>query len=96
MTDYLTRIEKTVQENVAAGEVTILGVVAIERMTVEREGYWERAYYVAWQNEREAGTHQVNINSKDEAALFYGHYQLTPTDAIHDMIERAGLTAGRI
>ena len=91
--NYLARVEQVVKDNVAVGTVRVLGVV--ELAVEEREGYWERFYFVAWSNEKEAGTHRVSINSKDEAALFYGNYQLTETDAIHNMIERAGLTPGR-
>src|SRR3954464_2466745 len=92
--NYLARVEQAVMDNVAVGTVRVLGVIEYE--VTEREDYWERIYFVAWSNEREAGTHRCSIDSKGEAALFYGHYQLTETDAVHDMIERANLSPGRI
>lgn len=61
-----------------------------------REDYWERTYIVAWANEHECGTHQANVNSKGECALFFGHYKLTDHDAAGDMAERANLSPGRI
>lgn len=63
---------------------------------VLREDYWEKTYIVAWVNEREAGTHQANVNSKGECSLFFGHYGLTDVDAKNDMAERANLSVGRI
>jgi hypothetical protein len=58
--------------------------------------YWERTYIVAWQNEHECGTHQANVNSKGECALYMGHGRLSDRDAVSDMAERANLSPGRI
>jgi hypothetical protein len=87
MHDYIARVEQAVRDNVAVGKVRVLGVIEVE--VIEREDYWERMYYVAWTNERESGTHRVSINSKDNSALFYGHYQMTEDEAFSDLIKRS-------
>lgn len=91
--DYMARVEQAVRDNVAVGSVRVLGIIEIE--VSEREGYWERMYYVAWCNEKECGTHRVSIDSKDRAALFYGTYQMKPDEAVADMIERSGMADSR-
>ena len=83
--DYLARVEHAVRNNLSFG-TRILAVVEAE--VTEREGFWERMYYVAWQNDKECGTHRVSITSDDRAALFYGHYQLTVDEALIDFIDR--------
>lgn len=88
LTNYLARVEQAVMDNVAVGTVRVLGV--IEHEVSEREGYWERMYFVAWSNEREAGTHRCSIDSKGASALFYGHYQMTEDEAVTDMLTRVG------
>jgi hypothetical protein len=75
MHDYLARVEKVVRDNLHRGA----RVIALkERDATERTDYWERTYMVAWtfpdSEPRKSGTHQVNINSNGEAALFFGHY----------------------
>jgi hypothetical protein len=94
-TDYMARVERVIKEAIHPG-TRVLAVVEFPSMNIERPAYWERFYFVAWANEKEAGTHRVSINSEERGAAFYGHYQLTEVDAVHDAIERAGLTAGRI
>ena len=90
--DYLARVEHAVRNNLSFG-TTVLGVIEAE--VNEREGFWERMYWIAWQNDRECGTHRVSITSDTRAALFYGHYQLSKVEAIADMIRRAGLEVVR-
>ena len=86
--NYISRVEKAVIENVAVGKVRVLGVIEAE--VSEREDYWERMYYVAWVNEREAGTHRVCIDSKGQSMLVHGHYQLSEDEAVLDMLTRVG------
>lgn len=86
--DYLARVEEAVKKNVAGPNGRVLGVIEAE--VNEREGYWERMYFVAWQNPNECGTHRVSIDSKEQAALFYGTYQMAEDEAVADMIERSG------
>lgn len=93
LTDYMARVEQAVRENVQ-GEV--LAAIRVTKHEISYEDYWERVYVVAWQREDQSGTHRVHINSKDESSLFMGNYMLTPTDALHDAVERAGLTVGRV
>ena len=88
LTDYMARIEQAVRENVAVGDVRVLAV--IEHEISEREGYWERMYFVAWSNAKEAGTHRVSIDSTGAAGLFYGHYQMSEDEAKMDLFLRAG------
>jgi hypothetical protein len=92
----MTLIERTVAVSLDA---EVLGIVFTGEIAHSRSGgeeYWENTYIVAWQNERECGTHQANVNSESKCALFYGHFQLTEMDARADMVERANLTVGRI
>jgi hypothetical protein len=75
---------------------TIIG--AIRTGKVERDDYWELTYIICWylpHNDTYI-THQANVNSAGSAALFHGHYDQTEVDAMHDMIERANLSVGRI
>jgi hypothetical protein len=92
---YMALIESEVI-SALGGEV--LGIVFTGEIAHSRSGkeYWENTYIVAWQNERECGTHQANVNSESKCALFYGHFQLTEMDARADMVERANLTVGRV
>jgi len=90
-------IEKEVE--LFAGQV--VGVVYSAEIARSRSGgkeYWEKTYIVAWQTERECGTHQANVNSEGKCALFHANfsYGWSPRDAIGDMLERANLSAGRI
>jgi len=96
MPDYLARVERTVGDNLN-GNAIVIGLLEWE--VTEREGFWERIYYVAWKKEARQhqpsedgftyGTHRVSITSKDQAALFHGHYDMkTARVAIADMIER--------
>jgi len=85
--DYMGRVEQAVRANLNGA--TGLAIVEVERH--EREGYWERAYIVAWQNAREFGTHRVGIDSKDQAACMWGHYCQTKDMAMTDLLDRIGL-----
>ena len=73
--DYLARVEQAVRASLHR-EARVIALK--ERDVTERAGYWERTYMVAWtfpdSEPRKSGTHQVNINSNDEAALLFGHY----------------------
>jgi len=89
MDDHLARVERAVRSNL--NNATPLAVVEVERH--ERKGYWERAYIVAWQNEREFGTHRVCIDSKGESACMWGHYLKAKGEAVTDLLDRANLNA---
>lgn len=88
--DYLARIEQTVRDNLL-GDCRIVGLIESKHLSVEREGYWEKVYHVAWVSERKAGTHQANVNSNGENALFFGHYIEEPNieAAMIDLFDRA-------
>ena len=92
-TDYMARVEQAVKNNVAVGTVRVLGVVEFE--ISEREGYWERMYYVAWSNEKESGTHRVCIDSTGASMLVHGHYQLSEEAAKMDLFLRLGGYEGK-
>jgi hypothetical protein len=83
--DDLKRIEENVF--IHLGEARVIGLIYTGK--TEREGYSERIYVIAWENEHECGTHQANVNSKEQCAFFFGHYQLTHERALQDIIGRA-------
>ena len=85
--DYMARVEEAVRSNL--GLARPLAIVEIEHH--EREGYWERAYIVAWVNEKEFGTHRVSIDSDARAACMWGHYLKSKEEALADLIDRANL-----
>lgn len=82
--DYEARIKQAVKDNLGGAEV--LKFVLDEHTT--RPGYWERIYNVAWRNQRESGTHRVCIDSKGNSMCVWGHFLLTPEEAIADMWDR--------
>ncbi len=88
LTDYLARVEQAVRDNISK-DTRIIGLIETE--VNEREDYWECIYTVAWTHTMESGTHRVNINSKNESALFYGNYQMTPEQAIIDLFDRTNI-----
>lgn len=95
------KIVKTVAANLHGAEV--IAIVPNPRDSIEREGYWEHSYIVAWQrpvaeHQPSPGndgytyaTHRVHINSDNDTACFMGHYDLTAERALWDMIDRAGI-----
>jgi hypothetical protein len=89
--DYMARVEQAVRDNL--GGATVLAIIEDPRMMSERDGYWERAYHVAWQRpgsyDRSSGTHRAHIDSDDKSALFMGHYEMTPKEAVTDCILRS-------
>jgi len=85
--DYMARVEQAVKKNVGPEA----RVMAIQDWDItEREGYWEREYIVAWENNKEWGTHRAHIDSEDREALFVGEYFQTPGDAIEGFYKRVG------
>jgi hypothetical protein len=82
--DYVARVEQAVRDNLRGARVIAL----IEVEGIEREGYWERIYVVAWQREDQCGTHRVNVNSKDKSACFFGNYDMTVDRALIDFVDR--------
>jgi len=66
----------------------LVGVI-FERREVEREGYWEDRYTIAWENTNECGTHWANVNSNEEVMITSGHYCLTRQTALRDMLDRS-------
>lgn len=87
-TNYLARVEQAVKGNISP-DTRVIAVMEWE-IIEDRPGYWERIYIVAWTNERESGTHRVNIDSEDHAALFYGEYLHSETAARGSFYERVG------
>lgn len=90
--DYMGRVEEAVRSNL--GLARPLAIVEIEHH--EREGYWERAYIVAWVNEKEFGTHRVGIDSKDTAAVMWGHYLKSKEEAMSDLLDRTSTVTAEI
>lgn len=82
--DYVARVEQAVRNNLRGARVIAL----VEVEVIEREGYWERIYIVAWQRDDQCGTHRVNVNNDDKSACFMGHYDLTLDKALIDFIDR--------
>jgi len=88
-TNYMARVENAVKASVST-DARIIAVMEHNITTREDGAYWEREYIVAWQNERECGTHRVHIDSADRSALFIGHYFQAPGDAITSFYARVG------
>jgi hypothetical protein len=88
-TDYMARVERAVKDKIHEDAI-VLAIIEYPSIDTTRDDYWERAFQVAWYNGSEAGTHRAHVDSTGEAALFFGHYQMTTKDAIRDCIERAG------
>ena len=86
-----------IEHHVASGLMgaRLIGLMFVVR-EVEREGYWEDRYIIAWENEDQCGTHWANVNSNEEVMTTIGHYfrggfsQDRRRDALISMIERAG------
>lgn len=81
---YRERVEAHVKEALSA-EVIWMQEVVHDR--TERRGYWERAYIVAWVNNRQSGTHRVCINSNDESVAMWGHYFMNDTEGDNAIID---------
>jgi hypothetical protein len=82
--NYLARVEQTVKDSLRGAQVFAL----MESEIIERDGYWERIYIVAWRRSDQCGTHRVNVNSNGDSACFIGHYDMTSVDAVDDMLKR--------
>jgi hypothetical protein len=102
LTAYMAnQIITTVDANLHGAQV--IAIVPNPRDDIERPGYWERSWIVAWQrpvveHQPSPGndgfthaTHRVHVNSIGETACFMGHYDQTRESALADMIERAGI-----
>lgn len=87
MTDHMARVEQEVRRSLRNAHV----LAAVEVEFHERPDYWERAYIVAWVNEREHGTHRVCIDSNNTAACMWGHYLHNKDEALTDFMDRSGL-----
>jgi len=103
MTDTdLARIARVLNTELGA---TAIGVLEASYGSSEREGYWERAYAVAWKRASNGaspredtdgftyGTHRVHVNSEGKEAAFEGHYDLTRAAALADLIDRSELSS---
>jgi hypothetical protein len=90
--DAMLRVKATCREKLPTNP-DILGVVELLYDKIERPGYWERAFIVAWKDHFQSGTHRVVIN-ENEGECMWGHYFIYDdgTDAIEDMRDRAGGT----
>lgn len=86
--DIKGRVRATCREKLHTA-VEILYIVELLNDKIERPGYWERAFIVAWKDERQSCTHRVVIN-EDEGECMWGHYFMGDdgTNAIADLKDR--------
>lgn len=86
--DIKSRVKATCYEKLPTVP-EILAVVELLDDKIERPGYWERAFIVAWKDDHQSATHRVVINA-DEGECMWGHYFMSDEGelAIADMGER--------
>jgi len=84
------RVKATCYEKLHSA-IEILSVAELLDEKIERPGYWERVFIVAWKDEAQSCTHRICIN-EEKGECMWGHYFMGDdgTQAIEDMMERTG------
>lgn len=89
--EHRKRAAQCIQTNLS-GELSLVRIRLIEK--IEKEGYWEYIYVVMWQRDNRPddmryGTHRFMMNSLDENAIIWGHYDLSFAKATGDFEVRS-------
>lgn len=85
--DHMARLEEEVKRALGA---TMIGAILVEVHEDEERDYWERIYMVA-SIVGEGITHRASIDSDGRAMLVWGHYGMSRSEALADMVERSAV-----